>query len=226
MTALLPSINMMNVVGIVSIPGMMTGQLLGGASPLIAAKYQMTILWLLLTTRSISTYVAIHLVIRNALFDSSSRLTSEKVLRRAKLNIDVAFYNVIKTYILSRIPKINLLSRNEIELSSSNGNNIMKTSLLPNRYNINHSYDKISSSMYELDDDVEDFYEDVNLDNIIIGKTKYNFIDNLSHLDRFFNPDNIIFQVTNLNVMSGKLPLFSTKGTDLKYLSIYLSIYL
>ena len=39
--ALTPNLNMMAVVGVVSIPGMMTGQLLGGASPLTAATYQM-----------------------------------------------------------------------------------------------------------------------------------------------------------------------------------------
>jgi ABC-type iron transport system FetAB permease component len=36
---------------------MMTGQLLGGATPLVAAEYQMAILWLICATTSISTYV-------------------------------------------------------------------------------------------------------------------------------------------------------------------------
>ena len=35
----------------------MTGQLLGGASPLVAAEYQMAILWLICATTFISTYV-------------------------------------------------------------------------------------------------------------------------------------------------------------------------
>ena len=34
-----------SVVGLVSMPGMMTGQLLGGSSPIAAAQYQMAILW-------------------------------------------------------------------------------------------------------------------------------------------------------------------------------------
>lgn len=38
--ALIPAINGMNVVGLVSIPGMMTGQILGGAPPMKAARYQ------------------------------------------------------------------------------------------------------------------------------------------------------------------------------------------
>jgi len=38
--ALTPLLNTMNVVGIVSIPGMMTGQILGGSDPATAARYQ------------------------------------------------------------------------------------------------------------------------------------------------------------------------------------------
>jgi putative ABC transport system permease protein len=37
-TGLTPTLNQMNVIGLVSIPGMMTGQVLGGSPPLIAAK--------------------------------------------------------------------------------------------------------------------------------------------------------------------------------------------
>lgn len=39
-TAMTPLLNMMNLVGLVSIPGMMTGQLLSGAYPMQAALYQ------------------------------------------------------------------------------------------------------------------------------------------------------------------------------------------
>ena len=41
-TALIPITNMLFAVGLVSLPGMMTGQILSGVSPLIAAKYQIT----------------------------------------------------------------------------------------------------------------------------------------------------------------------------------------
>lgn len=43
-TAMTPTLNQMAIVGIVSIPGMMTGQILGGQSPLHAARYQAGIL--------------------------------------------------------------------------------------------------------------------------------------------------------------------------------------
>ena len=39
----------MNVIGLVSIPGMMTGQVLGGSPPLLAAKYQAASQSLILT---------------------------------------------------------------------------------------------------------------------------------------------------------------------------------
>ena len=43
-TALLPMINAMSVAGVVTLPGMMTGQILAGVDPLEAARYQIMIL--------------------------------------------------------------------------------------------------------------------------------------------------------------------------------------
>src|SRR5690606_35195314 len=45
--ALMPIINTMAATGIVSFPGMMTGQILAGADPMEAVKYQMLILFLI-----------------------------------------------------------------------------------------------------------------------------------------------------------------------------------
>ena len=41
--ALIPTVNGLMVVGIVTLPGMMTGQMLAGASPLIAIRYQIVV---------------------------------------------------------------------------------------------------------------------------------------------------------------------------------------
>ena len=41
-TALTPIVNQLNVVGIVSIPGMMTGQILGGSDPSVVSNLSMT----------------------------------------------------------------------------------------------------------------------------------------------------------------------------------------
>ena len=46
-TAMIPILNTMSVAGIVSIPGMMTGQLLAGAEPVEAVKYQIMIMFVI-----------------------------------------------------------------------------------------------------------------------------------------------------------------------------------
>src|SRR6185295_16144408 len=45
--ALIPSINGLMVVGLVQLPGMMTGQILAGASPLLAVRYQVVVAFML-----------------------------------------------------------------------------------------------------------------------------------------------------------------------------------
>jgi putative ABC transport system permease protein len=45
--SLIPTINSLLAVGLVSLPGMMTGQILSGVSPLIAAKYQIVVMTML-----------------------------------------------------------------------------------------------------------------------------------------------------------------------------------
>lgn len=52
---------MLFAVGLVSIPGMMTGQILSGVSPLIAAKYQIIVMTMFFGTGGIAA--AIYLVL-------------------------------------------------------------------------------------------------------------------------------------------------------------------
>jgi putative ABC transport system permease protein len=47
MAAMIPMINSLFAVGLVSLPGMMTGQILSGVSPLVAAKYQIVVMSML-----------------------------------------------------------------------------------------------------------------------------------------------------------------------------------
>ena len=44
---MMPLLNTMSVAGIVTLPGMMTGQILAGADPAEAAKYQIMIMFVL-----------------------------------------------------------------------------------------------------------------------------------------------------------------------------------
>ncbi len=54
-TGMIPTINTMMVVGLVSLPGMMTGQLLAGVDPLQAVMYQIVIMFLIAAGTSLGT---------------------------------------------------------------------------------------------------------------------------------------------------------------------------
>ena len=59
--SLIPIVNALFAVGLVSLPGMMTGQILSGVDPLIAVRYQMMVMLMILGSAGIS--VAIYLVL-------------------------------------------------------------------------------------------------------------------------------------------------------------------
>ncbi|MEH6471257.1 MAG: ABC transporter permease [Halopseudomonas sp.] len=54
-TAMIPVINSLFAVGLVSLPGMMTGQILSGVSPFIAARYQIMVMCMIFGSAGIST---------------------------------------------------------------------------------------------------------------------------------------------------------------------------
>ncbi|RUL84018.1 ABC transporter permease [Tautonia sociabilis] len=68
-TGMIPIINAMMVVGIVSLPGMMTGQLLAGVAPIEAVKYQIVILFLIASGTALGT-VGVVLLSYRRLFNS------------------------------------------------------------------------------------------------------------------------------------------------------------
>ncbi len=53
--AMIPVVNSLFAVGLVSLPGMMTGQILSGVSPLIAARYQIVVMSMLFGAAGLST---------------------------------------------------------------------------------------------------------------------------------------------------------------------------
>jgi putative ABC transport system permease protein len=61
--ALIPVINSLFAVGVVALPGMMTGQILSGVSPLVAAKYQIVVMSMLFGVSGISA--ALYLALEN-----------------------------------------------------------------------------------------------------------------------------------------------------------------
>lgn len=58
-TGMTPIINSMMVVGLVSLPGMMTGQLLAGTEPSEAVKYQVVIIFLIASATALGTTAAV-----------------------------------------------------------------------------------------------------------------------------------------------------------------------
>jgi len=76
--AMIPIINSMMVVGLVSLPGMMTGQILGGSSPLVAIKYQVLIMYMIAFSTTITTFVLTTLRARSY-FTPAHQLREETV---------------------------------------------------------------------------------------------------------------------------------------------------
>src|SRR5262249_38230283 len=59
--ALLPIINQMSAAGIVTLPGIMTGQILAGMDPLEAAKYQILLIFLLSGGSGLASVAVVYL---------------------------------------------------------------------------------------------------------------------------------------------------------------------
>lgn len=62
---LMPTLNSMMLVGVVTLPGMMTGQMLGGSSPMQAALYQLLILFAILFTNTLSAAATVFWLYRS-----------------------------------------------------------------------------------------------------------------------------------------------------------------
>lgn len=78
---LVPILNTLSVVGIVSLPGMMTGQILAGADPMAAVQYQLLILFVIAATIALGS-VAMALLLFRRVFDDQHRLR-EGIVRDA-----------------------------------------------------------------------------------------------------------------------------------------------
>lgn len=72
-TGMLPTIDSAKTLGIVSLPGMMTGLILAGVSPLQAIRYQILVTFMLLSTSAISSFLACYLCYRG-FFNSRKQL--------------------------------------------------------------------------------------------------------------------------------------------------------
>lgn len=77
-TGMIPTINSMMVMGIVSLPGMMTGQLLAGASPATAVRYQIVIMFMIAAATALGTLGVVLLAFRT-LFNTHHQLLVDRL---------------------------------------------------------------------------------------------------------------------------------------------------
>ncbi|MEM9072244.1 MAG: iron export ABC transporter permease subunit FetB [Myxococcota bacterium] len=78
---MIPIINAMMIVGLVSIPGMMTGQILAGASPVMAVRYQLLILFLIAASTSLAC-AGIAGYAASRMIDRDHRIRGERLTKR------------------------------------------------------------------------------------------------------------------------------------------------
>jgi len=84
-TGMIPIVNSMMVVGLVSLPGMMTGQLLSGTPPAQAVRYQIVIMFLIAGATALGTVLVVYLSMFR-LFTSDHRFRHECLTDRHAAN--------------------------------------------------------------------------------------------------------------------------------------------
>jgi putative ABC transport system permease protein len=77
-TGMIPTINSMMVMGIVSLPGMMTGQIIAGASPTDAVRYQIVVIFAIAAGTGLTT-IGIVLLGFRALFSQQHQLQLDRL---------------------------------------------------------------------------------------------------------------------------------------------------
>jgi putative ABC transport system permease protein len=80
-TGMVPVLNSMVAAGIVSLPGMMTGQMLAGVSPIAAVKYQIVIMFLIASASALGT-VGVVLLAYRGLFSAWHQFLSARLTRK------------------------------------------------------------------------------------------------------------------------------------------------
>ncbi|MCB9729377.1 MAG: iron export ABC transporter permease subunit FetB [Deltaproteobacteria bacterium] len=78
---MIPILNAMTVAGLVSLPGMMTGQILAGQRPLDAVLYQIVVMFMLAAASAMGA-TGVALFTWHRLFDARHQLRSERIRRR------------------------------------------------------------------------------------------------------------------------------------------------
>jgi putative ABC transport system permease protein len=75
---MIPIVNQMSAAGVITLPGIMTGQLLAGMDPIEAAKYQILLLFLLTGAGGLAAAGAVYMAARS-MTDERQRLRSDRL---------------------------------------------------------------------------------------------------------------------------------------------------
>jgi putative ABC transport system permease protein len=75
---LMPIVNQMSAAGVITLPGIMTGQILAGLDPLEAVKYQILLMFLLAGASGLSAAIIAYLALRR-LSDDRQRLRLDRL---------------------------------------------------------------------------------------------------------------------------------------------------
>ena len=78
--AMAPNLATMATVGLVSLPGVMTGQILGGSDPVLAVKYQVMVMIIIFFNSLLSNLLQLFLIVKKG-FDKQDRLV-EGIMKR------------------------------------------------------------------------------------------------------------------------------------------------
>jgi len=78
---MIPIINSMMVAGLVSLPGMMTGQILAGEDPLKAVEYQIVVMFMIAAATSLGCML-IAVLVYHRLFNARHQLLSDLITKR------------------------------------------------------------------------------------------------------------------------------------------------
>ena len=82
---MIPILNAMMIVGVVSLPGMMTGQILAGADPLTAVKYQILVMFMLAAATALGSMLSA-LAVYRSIFTPRHQLRYEAITRPRRRN--------------------------------------------------------------------------------------------------------------------------------------------
>lgn len=68
--ALLPTVSALLTVGLVALPGMMSGQIIAGLDPLVAVRYQIVVMFMIAAVAAIAVTIALYAITRRARFEA------------------------------------------------------------------------------------------------------------------------------------------------------------